>query len=103
MVFTSSHFELIGKWCARALSPHGGSSTLSRAVSRKQRVNGGEQIRGDGTFADKSVGSCFDRRQLHALLSVDTESDQPQPRETAPDAADQPQPVTTRQGEIDYG
>jgi hypothetical protein len=59
----------------------------SRCASPKHGVDSGEQIRCDGSFGDKSVGSCFNRRQLHTLFSVDAESDQLQLRETVPDSA----------------
>lgn len=75
----------------------------SRCVSAKRGIDSGKQIRCDGCFGDKSVGSCLNRRQLHTLFSVDAKSDQLQLRELAPDTADQPESASARQGEIDYG
>ena len=73
---------------------HAGSHPLlemSRCASCKHGVDGGEQIRCDGSFEDKSIGSRFNRRQLRILFLVDAESDQLQLREMAADSANQPQ------------
>ena len=60
----------------------------SRCAFRKHSVDGGQQIGGDGSFDNKSISSCFDRRELHILFRVDAERDQFQVREMAPDSAD---------------
>ena len=60
---------------------------MSRCASRKHSVDGGEQIRRDGSFEDKSIRSRFNRRELRILFRVDAESDQLKLREMAPDSA----------------
>ena len=67
---------------------------MSRRASCKHGVDCGEQILCDGSFEDKSIGSRFNRRQLHILLLVNAESDQLQLREMAADSANQPQPIS---------
>jgi hypothetical protein len=76
---------------------------LSRCASCKHGVDGGQQIRCDGSFEDEAIGSRFNRRELRILLLVDAESDQFQRREMAPDSAHQPQPISASQREIDHG
>ncbi len=49
---------------------------MSGCASRKHGVDGGEQIRRDGSFEDKSIGPRFNRRELGVLFVVDAESDQ---------------------------
>ena len=48
-------------------------------------VDGGEQIRSDGSLEDKSIGSRFNHRQLRILFLVDAENDQLQLREMTAD------------------
>jgi len=76
---------------------------ISRCASCKYGVDGGQQIRCDGSFEDEAIGSRFNRRELRILLLVDAESDQFQRREMAPDSAHQPQPISPSQREIDHG
>ena len=76
---------------------------MSRCASRKHGVDGEKQIRCDGSFEDKSIGPRFNRRELGILFVVDAESDQLQLREMAPDSANQPQPVSASEREINHG
>ena len=57
---------------------------MSRYATHKHGVDGGEQIRRDRSFKDKSIGPRFNSRQLRALFVVDAESDQLQLRKIAP-------------------
>ena len=43
---------------------------MSRCASRKHGVDGGEQIRRDGSFEDKCIGSRLNRGQLRILFLV---------------------------------
>ena len=56
---------------------------MSGCASRNHGVNGREQIRCDGSFEDKSIGSRCDRGEFRILFVVDAESDQLQFRELA--------------------
>ncbi len=76
---------------------------MSRCASRKHGVDGEKQIRCDGSFEDESIGPRFNRRELGILFVVDAESDQLQLREAAPDSANQPQPVSASEREINHG
>ncbi len=76
---------------------------MSRCASRKHGVDGGEQIRRDGSFEDKCIGSRLNRGQLRILFLVDAESDQLQLREMAPHSANQPKPISASQREINHG
>jgi hypothetical protein len=60
---------------------------MSRYATRKHGVDGGEQIRRDRSFKNKSIRPRFHRRQFRIPFVVDAESDQLQLREVAPDSA----------------
>src|SRR6516164_7547317 len=75
-VFTSSHSGLTAYLTPAPLRPHDRSRLSSCCAFRKHRVDGGEQIRCDGSLEDVSIGFGCDRRQLHVLFRMDAESDQ---------------------------
>ena len=75
---------------------------MSDCASCKHGVDGGEQIRCDRLFEDKSIGSRFNHRQLCILFLVDAENNQLQLRELAADSAHEPEPVAALEREIDH-
>src|SRR6185437_11013745 len=77
-------------------------SKMSCCASGKYDIDRGQQVRCDGSFQDKSIGSRFNRRQLCILFLVDAENDQLQLREMATDSANQPEPVAALKREVDH-